>query len=315
VVRTAPEDLLRDGLAGPVSVPAGLGVKAHARWRRRRAWRRALLGGATAGLAVVVAMNLTVGSKPAAPDPPRAAAHLYIPPTAANAANLVQRVTEPLSPASALDYLGFVEPSATKSPRFIRPVTVQRNYRGRTIIIFYARPGVKVSTELDTQTRKQTVEMTVVYANRTWIGGTSPNSSGQGSNPWWCPPRGNPYLRGSTAGELADQVTGWARAIATLLACPFVTVDRTPVRVDGQETIELSESRSMADLGDGWSLWVNPVTYLPVRLFATNDSNPPNLYPYQTSEYYFQWLPPTRTNLATFKLTLPRGYKRSAPGK
>jgi hypothetical protein len=51
----------------------------------------------------------------------------------------------------------------------------------------------------------------------------------------------------------------------------------------------------------GFTLWVNPATYLPVRM---------TIGPVNAS---FEWLAPTPANLAPLHLTVPAGFRQVPP--
>ena len=56
-------------------------------------------------------------------------------------------------------------------------------------------------------------------------------------------------------------------------------------------------------------IWVNPATYLPVRL-TTQQTRPEVSVPMRLD---FRWLPPTRANLALLTVRIPPGFTRGRP--
>jgi hypothetical protein len=132
----------------------------------------------------------------------------------------------------------------------------------------------------------------------------SPNFPlGNGNDPW--------CTSDDISQNLEQQITGWARVVAALLACRYVQVGPCS-RVDGQRAVELSHRAARADNGIWWHLWVNPATYLPIQLvirWLGNPKAPPGVNETVT----FHWLPPTKANLAPFNVTVPPGYKRVSP--
>jgi hypothetical protein len=94
---------------------------------------------------------------------------------------------------------------------------------------------------------------------------------------------------------------GWPAFIKAQLACGAYTVTGRQ-EVNGVDAIELSGSSGLI------TLWVNPATYLPVRL----DSSPPGQDAART-QTSFEWLAPTQANLAQLKLSVPAGFTQVQP--
>jgi hypothetical protein len=88
---------------------------------------------------------------------------------------------------------------------------------------------------------------------------------------------------------------GWAAFIRTELGCGgFVTDGRQ--RVDGVDAIKITGGQRIS------VLWVDPVTYLPVRaLLAVAQGRP------QTD---FRWLSATPAHLARLNVTVPIGFRQ-----
>jgi hypothetical protein len=311
-VSTDPRDLLRDGIA-EFRVPAGLGVRAYGRWRRRRAWHRVLCGGATAGLAVVIAGSLTAAGNPfgAGSPSPAASAPSYVPP--GNSATLVEYTTTAYPRGSGSGLGAPSQPGWGGKPRYTKPVVVQRNYRGQSVATFYPRPGVKMFTEATSVTKTKTVATGVTFSNHTWWHQVEPNYR-NGPNVW-CTRYGTPDP------DPVDVAGGsWEQTVASLLKCRYVRVNRSSARIDGQPTIELSQppatvqhkhsAATLGKTGRAWAVWVSPTTYLPLRMALWSDlaSAGP-----MTQETEFKWLRPTKADLAPFHLTVPPGYKKVSP--
>lgn len=91
--------------------------------------------------------------------------------------------------------------------------------------------------------------------------------------------------------------------------------------IDGVDTIKLVSVRNKpqasadADFVVATTLWVNPATYLPVRLQINTTVTLPDGH---TSHAVFSsdvsWLPPTSANLANLRVRIPPGYTQ-VPGK
>jgi hypothetical protein len=104
-----------------------------------------------------------------------------------------------------------------------------------------------------------------------------------------------------------SQVTSWssypemAAGLREDLACGALTSEGMQ-RVDGVNALKLvSVQRTRTT-----TIWVDPATYLPVRL-TTQWTGVPKSVPWS---FDFQWLPPTSANLALLKVQIPPGYTR-----
>jgi hypothetical protein len=148
--------------------------------------------------------------------------------------------------------------------------------------------GQPVSGVLMTITPTQTISTTIDYASQTYTQHTYPfGSSGSGPAPAPATPTGQ-------AGALRAQVKAGE---VTLVG---------PATVDGQQTIELRDTRFSHGTIE---LWVDPTTYLPVQEVdiptgQTADSG-------QAIRTQYQWLPATQANLAelTPAGAIPSGFQ------
>jgi hypothetical protein len=130
----------------------------------------------------------------------------------------------------------------------------------------------------------KTVEVTVIYADGTWWRATLPPSE---------PPP-------STAPRCGLGVDigagGWPAFFRHQLGCgEFRMAGRQ--RVDGVQVVKLTES-------NGTMAWVNPVTYLPVRVIVAG---------LEPSIYDFRWLAPTAASLAPLSVPVPAGFRQVPP--
>jgi hypothetical protein len=103
----------------------------------------------------------------------------------------------------------------------------------------------------------------------------------------------------------------WQQSIAKSLSCHVFTLAGNQ-QVDGINTIKLVRKPV---LGTHVTLWVDPTSYLPVRIMIT-DPQPSGPATVQTDD--FRWLSPTTGNLATLHAAeqrgvIPPGF-RSLPG-
>ena len=115
----------------------------------------------------------------------------------------------------------------------------------------------------------------------------------------------------------------WPSFIRAALACGAAAVAGY-AKVNGAETIKINSDVTVA-LGDGsrgarlrvrYTLYVNPATYLPVRMV----SGPVlRLHDGQQSPASFssvedlQWLPPTAANVAKVSVPIPAGFRQLHP--
>jgi len=124
-------------------------------------------------------------------------------------------------------------------------------------------------------------------------------------------------------------VSDWRTFIHATLACGAATVTGH-VRIDGQETTKITGSpvtvRLKADyakvirekmLNVRWTLYVDPTTYLPVRMsgssYTFGGPAPSSLF---TSVTDVQWLRPTAVNISSTLVTIPAGFQRvSSPAE
>jgi hypothetical protein len=292
------EDLLRDELAeigGQISVPAGLGLRAHERWRRGRRARRfrgALLGGAamaTAGaLALTLAAGVPAGSFGPAEQPSAYVTHkVDVALSAASSAGLVQYFTTqlPRGQGPGLVAAPSYAPEWNNS-RYTQPIFRQWFYQGQYATTFYGRPGDEIFAGRVVTGRQQVTTTFVTYSGRTWWSQVEPID----------PPVSNDWCSGGPAGLIIN----WTPVVRSLLACRNVVVNNTPGHIDGHHAVELS---AWVPHGGTWHLWVNPVTYLPIQYNFTGRGVTPE-------PVTFHWLRPTRANLAPFYLTVPRGYRQ-----
>lgn len=297
------EDMLREGLTElgeQVNVPAGLGIRAHARWRRRRVRRQAQIAGVVAVVAAIAVVRFPLnGQLPGGLLLPSMRATAYIVSRVtqavetATSGKMVEYATSRLPADAGAPVMPFVV-GGMDNPKFSRPVFVQRYYRGLTALSFYARPGAEVFAAQVAAAQDQMTTTWVTYPNRTWWRGTAVNPKLSASV--WC----SKYPDG-----MEVQASNWRSEVRDLLSCPYVEVSHDLSAVNGQKTIELMQRATVADSHQSWNLWVNPITYLPVRLVTRY----PNGYFEDTK---IRWLRPTPANLAPFKLIIPQHFRRVA---
>lgn len=135
--------------------------------------------------------------------------------------------------------------------------------------------GQPVSGVLMSVTSTQTTTTTIDYASQTYTQHTYP-SVRQHTGPAPAP--------ATPVGEAATLRDAVRAGHVTLVG---------PARIDGQQTIALRETRSPYGTIE---LWVDPSNYLPVQEIDTPTGQTPDSV--QSIRTQFQWLPPTKANLA-----------------
>lgn len=161
----------------------------------------------------------------------------------------------------------------------------------------------------------------VSYPNRTWarVAGVGRPASGPPSGARGCgrvsaagPVLFQPSLPGS--GLAPKSLRTVARTLHAAVSCGTLDVAARQ-RLDGVEAIKLTSGRSSPIFE---TIWVNPGTYLPIRVVIRS-------FPHhslvlnnqvvlrQTAD--FTWLPPTPQNLARLTVPIPAGFRRVSYGQ
>jgi hypothetical protein len=113
----------------------------------------------------------------------------------------------------------------------------------------------------------------------------------------------------------------WSDLINATLACGAATVTGH-VRINGVETTKITGTPVTVRLPTGeakavrersvrvrWILYVNPATYLPVRMSSSTQAfGGPAGNTLSSSVTDVQWLPPTAANIAKTLVTIPAGF-------
>ena len=117
--------------------------------------------------------------------------------------------------------------------------------------------------------------------------------------------------------------THWSAFIDATLACGAASVTGH-VLVNGVETTQITGKPITVRLQPGyaktvhatwatarWTLYVNPTTYLPARMYGSTETFGGSAGSYSSSYVTnVQWLPPTRANIAQALVTIPPGFHR-----
>jgi hypothetical protein len=119
----------------------------------------------------------------------------------------------------------------------------------------------------------------------------------------------------------------WKSFIDEMLACGAASVT-AHVRVDGAQTTKITGKPVTVRLSPGyskvvranwvtvrWALYVNPTTYLPVRIEgSTKTFGGPAGTSVSSGVTEVRWLPSMKANIAKTLVTIPAGFQRVSPG-
>jgi hypothetical protein len=281
--------------------PSGLAVRAYRRYHRRRRTLRAL---AATGTAVVVAGAATALASVWAASGPQARETAY----------LASRVSGALTRVSG-DIL-YTRTTYTPPGSMGRQwnLTIGWSYRRSIRNTEYSLNG---SPYWDTGITRvaglwSVRAVNVDYPARTFVRVTP----GMGNDWSISMPIGGPvappiaycsaYVP-PTAGSILDRIggastTAWAKYFKAVLACgQFVVAGKQ--RLDGTETIKLVDVPSRQRGYRPQTVWVDPSTYRPVAMEYTD-------FPGTEAHTTFEWLPPTKANLANLNVPVPAGFKQ-----
>jgi hypothetical protein len=126
-------------------------------------------------------------------------------------------------------------------------------------------------------------------------------------------------------GGFAAGGVNWKSYIDQMLACGAASVT-AHVRVDGSETTKITGKPVTVRLPAGesravrakwvtvrWALYVNPTTYMPVRIEGSTKTYGGAAGVYVSSGVTdVRWLPPTKANIAKTLVTVPAGFRRTS---
>jgi hypothetical protein len=301
-MNTDVEDLLREGMqrfTADLRAPAGLTYRV-ARRRRRRLVLRSMTGGVAVLAAGAAALAVVVVPRVNGTDRP-----------AVDAAYVVKNVSNALSAAEpgtiaqmTVTTSGPTVPGGTSATTTAQEWSNGNEWRSVT----YSSPGHPAYDEGFSTTSGYTL---VSYPTKTWAreaGLGSPVAQKAGSPPvtGGCLQAAGAFkvlfhlgLPG-TSSSASSLPTTVAMTLRTAVSCGSLAVGGRQA-VDGTEAIELT-SRPGSPISE--TIWVNPGTYLPVRVIVR--SGTPALQ--QTAD--FTWLPPTAQNLARLAVPIPAGFRQ-----
>ncbi len=293
------EDVVADSLqqeAASVRIPVGLTDMAERARRQHRRRQLAVRGGLTAGTAVGTVAALVVAFGASAPH--AAAPRLR----AQTAAYIVSRAERAL----ARDASGTIEYVRMTGSPDVEGTNSSGSavwlYGSRSLAVNYAVDGSPVVAN---QSRDLTVPGPATLTQLTQV---SP-----ASRTWWrmttrfwtqVDPDGSPPKR-CVANLLAyrqppPNVATSTQWIRYYLECGvFVVAGRQ--HVDGVDASKIVQAKRSEDLRRVF--WINPATYQPVRTWVEVVGD-------RWWQMDFQWLTPTRANLARLTVPIPAGFRR-----
>jgi hypothetical protein len=295
---TDVEELLREGMelyTADLRAPAGLAYRV-ARRRRKRLALRSLTGGAAAlaagaaALAAVGVPGINAAGQPAV-----------------DAAYVVKNVSEALSAAEP-GTIAQMTVTTTGGPAGATSAEEWSNGNEWRSVTF-SSPGHPIYDEGFSPASGYTL---VSYPTKTWArqaGVGQPAAPAFGTPPAKraCGPVVGAFpvlfrlgLPGTSTSP-SSLPTTVATALHTAVSCGTLTVAGRQT-VDGTDAMELT---SGAGSLISETIWVNPDTYLPVRV-VVHSPYTPGLQ--QTAD--FTWLPPTAQNLAKLAVPIPAGFRQ-----
>jgi hypothetical protein len=280
-------------------IPLGMAQQAYVANRRHRTRMRVLT--ASAAAVVLVAGGLAgaeaSGAFSSVSAPLSAKARLT--------AYVVRHVENALAPARLGNLIGYTRmvfppgaalepsPAGIGGPRGSRSAqtqwsvgsTTRWQYRSTIELSAYSPAGQRVFAENHSFSHDTGTVMAVLYASRTWW--TSPAQPSTA-------PAGGSCAMGGHLQLSTGPGNGWPALIQSQLACGAFSVA-------GHQDVDGIDAIKIAGPVPGFTLWVNPATYLPVRMTIG------------TVSAWFSWLAPTPANLTLLHLTVPPGFQQVPP--
>jgi hypothetical protein len=297
---TELEDRLRadmERFTAGLQAPRGMAQRAYVRNRRRRTRMRVLAASAAAVVLVAGGLAGAEASGAFSSAPPSAQARLT--------AYVVRHVENALGSARLGNLIGYtrmvfppgvaLEPSlgGIGGPRGSRSAqaqwsvgsTMRWQYRNTVEVLAYSPAGQRVFAVSHRLSHDTGTVAAVLYGSRTWWTGPAEPSAA---------PAGGSCATGSHIQLGPGAGNGWPALIRSQLACGAFTVA-------GHQDVDGIDAITIAGPEPGFTLWVNPVTYLPVRMTVGGVSA------------WFAWLAPTPAHLALLHLTVPPGFRQVPP--
>jgi hypothetical protein len=172
--------------------------------------------------------------------------------------------------------------------------TVTWAYQGSLKTSAFTAAGRPVFTERTTQAGGATRTLAVIYANATWWRRASVPAS-PGSRTPSCPAGITPGL---------TIIARWASFIRNELRCGGYRMDGRQ-RIDGIDAVKLTGGKVLV------ALWVNPATYLPVRVISGFGGGAGGARGRGQTD--FRWVSPDQTTLSQLSVRVPEGFRQVPP--
>jgi hypothetical protein len=164
--------------------------------------------------------------------------------------------------------------------------SVRWSYRDTMKTSAFSPTGQRVFDELTTVDGKPTA-FAVIYGDKTWWRGTlRPAQAPRQPAPSGCGP------------AVIIGPGGWSAFIRSELTCGEYLIDGRQW-LDGIDAIKMTGNKGLD------AMWVNPATYLPLRVIFT--------FGRERIQTEFRWLRPTPASLAQLGLTVPAGFRQVPP--
>jgi hypothetical protein len=304
------EKTLAEGMARYVDAieePGCAVGAARTRLRHRRVARAVTAGGAALAVAIVTVVLATGGS----PSAPRMLTDSYV----------IKHVQTALSGAEAND--GKEAYATIKGPVYdiygnvIAGDIESWQYRNEGASRTLAADGYHIQSVIGyVVSGKTTKETFADFSKRTWETdqvsaspvGPAPLSFPGSTQQWILPPCN------ATGSPPSEATLNWPDYLQGELACgTFHSAGFSTL--NGERVIELNSKPLGRDNATIETLWVDPRTYLPVRLTTQVmlslvrqfGFTPPHSFDPHTTD--FQWLPPTQANLVKLSVNIPAGFR------
>jgi hypothetical protein len=318
-MNTEVEELLRDGMerfTAEVRAPQGLASGAAGGLRRRRTARRAMVAGGavTATAAAVIIATASAGGTPARTGSSLAQAR--------ETAYIVTRVENALASEHGV-YHGVTmstggQPSVTWAyGRRSRFEEFTGRQCGQVLMpsgdCTHAGASERYLAQGTALIKGKLTEAYVTYFDQRY----------SLSDYVYTPPSSACGKAAMEMGGPAPASGDWPAFVKATLACGGARV-AGHVRINGVQTTKITGKPVTVRLSGGygkvvhekyaralWTLYVNPQTYLPVRMIGVTETfGGSGGHTRFTSVTNVQWLPPTAANRAKALVTIPPGYHR-----
>jgi hypothetical protein len=302
------ENVVADSLrwrAEAVTIPPGLTGMASRECRRRRqrqfAFRAALCTGTAVVTAAAVVATIGTGARQALPA--RTTAYVISRTEEALAAN-ASRSIQYVRASSSSNTSVVISPVPSAGFTFLEQLHTTDWYYGSTsrTAAYGANGKLVYDLGVTNRTSRTTTLALLDYPDKTWQQFIL-HEEGHGSAPSQrCAPAW-PGLSNFTP----SAGWSWANQVRNALGCGLYAAAGRQI-VDGVDAIKLTATAKNGLAGfvrD--TIWVNPSTYLPVRILVITKG------PRTWLQYDFRWLPPSSANLAKLRVRIPAGFRREGP--